>query len=178
MRAYAALSVLVFHFTLVPAMKLPINSGSFGVDVFFVLSGFIIAWSADKDVRHFLVHRLIRVLPTYWIVTSLGFAMILLAMPLADALGWYGQSLLFLTRADGRPPIIFVGWTLVYELAFYLLYAVLLKVSRGAAPYLCIAILAVLAWGLDRYGVPMRPLAAACRVRLRPGDLRRGQIPR
>ena len=157
LRAYAALSVLVFHFTLVPAMMLPINSGSFGVDVFFVLSGFIIAWSADKSTHHFLLHRLIRVLPTYWIVTTLGFGMTLLAMSLPDALGWYGQSLLFLTRADGRPPIIFVGWTLLYELFFYVIYAGALRLGARLAPWLCVVLFGALAYGLDRMGAPMRP---------------------
>lgn len=167
LRAFAALSVMFFHFSLVPASAMPWHFGSFGVDIFFVLSGFIIAYSATKDSRHFLAHRLIRVLPTYWIVTSLGAALCLLAMPVGDVLGWWGQSLAFLTRADGRPPIIFVGWTLVYELAFYLIYATALATGRKAAPYVAIAILALLAFAL-----PLLPvtLSGASTV-LRPWPL-------
>jgi exopolysaccharide production protein ExoZ len=148
LRAFAALSVVFFHFSLVPASAKPWHFGSFGVDIFFVLSGFIIAYSADRDSRHFLTHRLIRVLPTYWIVTSLGAAICALGMPWQQAAGWWGQSLAFLTRADGRPPIIFVGWTLVYELAFYLIYTSALTAGRKAAPYVAMGILAVLAFAL------------------------------
>lgn len=165
LRAFAALSVVFFHFSLVPAAAMPWHFGSFGVDLFFVLSGFIIAYSADRDSRHFLLHRLFRVLPTYWIVTSLGAAMCLLAMPLGAVAGWYGQSLLFLTGADGRPPIIFVGWTLVYELAFYLIYSVALATGRKAAPFAAIAILGLLAFAL-----PFIPIAGAAAV-LRPWPL-------
>ena len=148
LRAFAALSVVFFHFSLVPALAMPWRFGSFGVDIFFVLSGFIIAYSADRDSRHFLAHRLIRVLPTYWIVTSLGAAMCLVAMPVGAVLGWYGQSLVFLTSPQGRPPIILVGWTLVYELAFYLIFAVVLAAGRKLAPFLAIVVGAALAYGL------------------------------
>jgi len=167
LRAYAALSVVFFHFSLVPASAMPWHFGSFGVDLFFVLSGFIITYSATRDSRHFLVHRLIRVLPTYWIVTTLGAAICMLGMPWLDALGWWGQSLAFLTRADGRPPIIMVGWTLVYELAFYLLYAALLTAGRKVAPFLAIALLAALAFAL-----PLLPVTLpAASVVLRPWPL-------
>lgn len=160
LRAYAAISVALFHFSLVPASAMPWHFGSFGVDLFFVLSGFIIAYSADRDSRHFLAHRLIRVLPTYWIVTSLGAAICLLGMPALDVLGWWGQSAAFLTNAQGRPPIIFVGWTLVYELAFYLIFALALGVARKAAPVAAIVLLVLLGLAL-----PLIPLSAATVLR-------------
>jgi exopolysaccharide production protein ExoZ len=138
-------------------MSVPLHYGSFGVDLFFVLSGFIIAYSADRNSRHFLVHRLIRVLPPYWVATLLGFLMCLLGMKALDAFGWFAQSLAFVTRADGRPPIIFVGWTLVYELAFYFLFAVLLRIWPRLAPLLCGVVLVFLAYGLQRTGLPLRP---------------------
>jgi exopolysaccharide production protein ExoZ len=156
LRAYAALSVAMFHFSLVPATAMPWQYGSFGVDLFFVLSGFIIAYSSDRDPRHFLIHRAIRVLPPYWIATSIGALLVMLAMPLDAAMGWYGQSLIFLTSPEGRPPIIFVGWTLVYELAFYLVYAIILHANRRWAPVIAIPVLTFLAYAPQAAGVPMR----------------------
>jgi exopolysaccharide production protein ExoZ len=171
LRAFAALSVVFFHFSLVPASAMPWHYGSFGVDLFFVLSGFIIAYSATRDSRHFLAHRLIRVLPTYWIVTTLGAAICLLGMPALGVLDWWGQSLAFLTRADGRPPIIFVGWTLVYELAFYLIYSLALISGRKAAPYLAIALLLAVAF-VPPLLVPYVPAAGAALLPwLRPWPL-------
>jgi exopolysaccharide production protein ExoZ len=167
LRAYAALSVALFHFSLVPASAMPWHYGSFGVDLFFVLSGFIIAYSADRNSRNFLAHRLIRVLPTYWVTTTIGAAICALGMPFIAVLGWYGQSLFFLTSPEGRPPINFVGWTLVYELAFYLLYALVLMMNRKAAPILAIVLLAIVAFALPL--VPM-PHSGAAMV-LRPWPL-------
>lgn len=162
LRAFAAIHVALFHFALIPAAAVPWHYGSFGVDLFFVLSGFIIAWSSKENHRHFLAHRVIRVLPPYWIVTCLLGLLVLLAMPAAAALGWIGRSLLFLYGADGRPPILFVGWTLVYELVFYLVYAVALRSGPRRAPALAIVALFVLAYGGRRIGIAARdwPLLA------------------
>lgn len=156
LRAYAALSVASFHFALIPAASVPWRFGSFGVDLFFVLSGFIIAYSTTRDPRRFLIHRAFRVLPSYWIVTSLGGLLALLSLPVAVALGWYGQSLLFLTGPEGRPPIIFVGWTIIYELAFYLVYAIVLRVGGRRAPLLAIVVLLILAYGVHAVGLSAR----------------------
>lgn len=156
LRAYAALSVAGFHFALVPAASVPWRFGSFGVDLFFVLSGYIIAYSKARDARRFLIRRALRVLPAYWIVTSLGAMLVLLAMPFGDALAWYGRSLLFLTGPDGRPPIIFVGWTLVYELAFYLSYAVALRLAGSRAPLFAMAALCSIAYGPQVVGLSSR----------------------
>ena len=156
LRAYAAVSVAIFHLALIPASSVPWHYGSFGVDLFFVLSGFIIAWSTRAGHRHFLMHRAVRVLPAYWIATCLFGLLALLAMPTGAALGWIGRSLLFLSGPDGRPPILFVGWTLVYELAFYLVYAVALRAGRRRAPIVAIIALLVLAYGGRLTGITAR----------------------
>lgn len=156
LRAYAAISVATFHFTLVPASSLPWHHGSFGVDLFFVLSGFIIAWSTRNGHRHFLLHRAIRVLPTYWVATGLGGLLVLIVTPAGPALSWIGRSLLLLGGPEGRPLILFVGWTLVYELGFYLIYAAALRAGHGRAPVLAIVALILLAYGGRGLGIAAR----------------------
>ncbi|MBB3695676.1 acyltransferase [Sphingomonas sp. BK580] len=156
LRGYAAVSVATYHFALIPAASVPWRYGSFGVDLFFVLSGFIIAWSTRATHHGFLMHRAIRVLPAYWIATCLFGVIVLVAMPTDAALGWIGRSLLFLHGPDGRPPLLFVGWTLVYELVFYLLYAGALRAGPRRAPLLAIAALPVLAYGGRLIGVAPR----------------------
>jgi exopolysaccharide production protein ExoZ len=144
-RALAALGVVVFHFGLMPATRLPFIIGAAGVDLFFVLSGFIIAHSAARSRRHFLAHRLIRVLPPYWIATLLAALVTLQAMPPGAASGWLVQSLFYLPDPGGRPALIFVAWTLVYELAFYLLYWLALRLAGARAPLAVLPVLALLA---------------------------------
>ena len=144
-RALAAIGVVVFHFGLMPATSLPFGIGASGVDLFFVLSGFIIAHSSTRSARHFLAHRLIRVVPAYWIATLVAALFTLQNLDLAGASGWLVQSLFYLPGPEGRPPLIFVGWTLVYELAFYLLYWAALRFGVRHAPTIALAMLLVFA---------------------------------
>jgi exopolysaccharide production protein ExoZ len=145
-RAFAAIGVVLFHFGLLPATQLPFGVGAAGVDLFFVLSGFIIAHSSARSARHFLAHRLIRVIPAYWIVTAIAALTTLRHIDVAEASGWLLQSLFYLPGPGGRPALIFVAWTLVYELAFYLLFWLALRFGTRLAPW--IATMALLVLGL------------------------------
>lgn len=144
-RALAAIGVVVFHFGLMPATSLPFQIGAFGVDLFFVLSGFIIAHSSARSERHFLARRLIRVIPAYWIATLIAALVTLQGLAPAEAFDWLVQSLFYLPHPQGRPPLIFVAWTLVYELAFYLLYWLALRFGTRTAPPVALMLLLFLA---------------------------------
>jgi len=143
-RALAAIAVVVFHFGLLPATKLRFGVGAAGVDLFFVLSGFIIAHSSARSARHFLAHRLIRVLPAYWIATVIAALFTLQALTGAEALDWLVQSLFYLPGPGGRPALIFVGWTLIYELVFYILYWAALRCGPERAPLVALPLLLIL----------------------------------
>lgn len=145
LRALAAIGVVIFHVGLMPGTGLPFQVGAAGVDIFFVLSGFIIAYSSSRDARQFLPRRLVRVLPAYWIATVIAAAFTLQKMPLPDAADWLMQSLFYLPHPQGRPVLIFVAWTLVYELAFYLLYWLAFLAGVRRAPLLMLAALPALA---------------------------------
>lgn len=144
-RALAALGVVLFHFGLMPATGLPFRVGASGVDLFFVLSGFIIAHSSARSARHFLALRLIRVIPAYWIATLIAALFTLQNLGPSDAFDWLLQSLFYLPGPGGRPALIFVAWTLVYELAFYLLYRLALQFGTRTAPMIGLALLLMLA---------------------------------
>jgi exopolysaccharide production protein ExoZ len=128
LRAYAALAVVIFHtgFTF-PHM---LQMGKFGVDIFFVISGYIMARICDTDSRWFLRRRLIRILPPYWVLTFLLFVFSLwfpsLLLSTHPGFTELLKSLFFVPyyRADGLiRPLLFVGWSLNYEMLFYLLVA-------------------------------------------------------
>jgi exopolysaccharide production protein ExoZ len=77
LRATAALMV-VFHHSIssLPAVKsmLPSDFGASGVDIFFVVSGFIIVVATHSKARgagEFFIARLVRVAPIYWIITTI-----------------------------------------------------------------------------------------------------------
>ncbi|HEX7760137.1 MAG TPA: acyltransferase [Caulobacteraceae bacterium] len=132
LRAAAAIAVAVYH--AFQWMDGGFEAGRAGVDVFFVISGFIM-WSitAGRQVRprSFLWRRLTRVAPTYWVIT-LVLAATAVAwpafLPNVQA-GWSHMllSMAFITHRgpNGLPfPVLPAGWTLNYEAEFYLIFAV------------------------------------------------------
>ncbi len=130
LRLVAALAVVGAH---LPA----IHRGHWGVDLFFVISGFVIALSSHGNSRNFLAKRIIRVAPIYWILTLGVFSIAIVAPMLLNSTSsdpvHLIKSLLFIPfdkNGTGHRPILFVGWTLNFEMYFYLVFAAALALSR------------------------------------------------
>ncbi|WP_246775904.1 acyltransferase family protein [Methylobacterium aquaticum] len=150
-----------------PAAWLPWPAG---VDVFFVISGFIIVHASSPlhgraDARRtFLAHRIARVVPLYWLATTVVLALAWARPGLlgtgAEGPGYLAASYLFwpMARADGAvQPLYSLGWTLNYEMAFYVVFALVLPLGRRAA---VLGVLALLA-GLVVIGRVAGPLPVA-----------------
>ena len=103
--------------------------GWVGVEIFFVISGFVIAASArNATPGSFLRHRIIRVFPALWICTTLAFVMLLASgQSLSTLLPAYIRSL-FLSPVG--PYIDGVIWTLMVEAVFYSLIFLILLAGR------------------------------------------------
>jgi peptidoglycan/LPS O-acetylase OafA/YrhL len=99
--------------------------GSSGVDVFFVLSGFIMVGVAGRQVgpQAFLWRRVTRIYPIYWLATFATLALAMVSPTLGAALeqGSLWRSLLLIPAET--PLFVSVGWTLVHEMYFYLVFA-------------------------------------------------------
>ena len=115
--------------------------GNSGVDVFFVISGLIMVQATARrpvGPALFMRQRLTRVVPLYWLVTLGVFTLVWLWPGLfsstdADPIK-LAKSLAFIPyqRPDGElHPLVFLGWTLNYEMAFYLLFSVGLLAGRA-----------------------------------------------
>jgi peptidoglycan/LPS O-acetylase OafA/YrhL len=68
LRAIAALSVVYVHCTTAGDYNFP-STGAFGVDIFFIISGFIIAYAVSENTELFLVKRIVRIAPLYILAT-------------------------------------------------------------------------------------------------------------
>lgn len=115
-----------------------------GVDIFFVVSGFIMVHASASlfgrpgATRLFLERRIARIVPLYWAATTL-FLLIGLAVPAvlnsgAPGIGQIAASYLFwptLSTQGLVQPVYSLGWTLNYEMLFYVLFAASLVLPRG-----------------------------------------------
>lgn len=185
LRAFAATAVVFTHATtrigyLFPEGKASshlfdgisgqVRVGDAGVDLFFVISGFVMLYVHRNDfgqpgaVTGFFKKRITRIVPLYWLLTTVAVSVTVLSPGLftthyaaADP-AWVAGSYLFLPiPAPGRElsPVIGVGWTLNYEMFFYLVFGVLLTLPRPAALPFLLASFTVLV-GL---GVALAPAA-------------------
>ncbi|MDY6949224.1 MAG: acyltransferase [Pseudomonadota bacterium] len=139
LRAFAAFSVVLHHVTdMLENYIANIDTGIYffhgGVDIFFVISGFVMCAAVEsrpQSPRAFLAARLARIVPIYWLLTGVAALALLAGLHL---FGWPGFSwhqligslLFFPTFQDGHflKPILFVGWTLNFEMLFYVLFAI------------------------------------------------------
>ena len=140
LRFVAAAFVLVYHFTffgpasgLSPvsfeALSVVSRYGGLGVNLFFIISGFVILMTAQNSTPlQFVVARAVRLYPAYWVcctATYLG----LLALPhsaFSVSLGQYLANLTMISPLVGIEYVDGVYWSLLVELHFYLLVFVLL----------------------------------------------------
>jgi len=123
LRAIAALSVVYRHCTIAGDYKFP-SFGTFGVDIFFVISGFIIAYIVSKNTDGFLLKRIIRIWPLYILATIAMTLTVVLFPTLVQSttisLQGFIKSILFIPGPENRGlPILGQGWTLNFEMFFY-----------------------------------------------------------
>ncbi len=103
-----------------------------GVDLFFCISGFVMCYSylnSKFSGWDFFRARVIRIVPIYWIFTTVIFVTTILVGSSPDY-KWFFQSLLFFVDLENRSPILAAGWTLQYEMFFYLLFAIVIMFFR------------------------------------------------
>ncbi len=152
LRAIAALTVVIYHVG-IEATSVCTGTGRscsyefmFGVNgvaLFFMISGFIMAttsWSAfaaPGGASDFMRRRITRIVPLYWLVTSLAVVGAILAppmlnVPVVDPV-YIADSYLFwpVARVNGLVrPIANLGWTLNLEMFFYAVFSVALLFRR------------------------------------------------
>lgn len=150
-RAIAALAVVFYHSGYQP------DYGAYGVEVFFVLSGVVMAMLMQTEASPLLfsARRIIRIVPLYWTMTTIA-AFLIWLMPgdrvsaRSGNIVEYLQSLFFIPYFNsGRGlivPMLNPGWTLNYEMTFYFSCAFALFLSRKYSSYL--ALFVVLFWWL------------------------------
>jgi len=164
LRGFAVLLVMVHHF-MSPYYHFQhtnivgdffSNYGSFGVDLFFVISGFImsyILYTTKRDFKIFLLNRVIRIVPNYWfwttVVLVIGIKIDTLFIASAT-LESVVMSLFFISHDHPSAllsyyPTLTVGWTLNLEMFFYFFISIILLFNmKTKTNILTIAIILIL----------------------------------
>jgi exopolysaccharide production protein ExoZ len=142
-RALACMLVAIYHGSALignwygekPLLTLT-NFGFSGVNMFFVISGLIIYHAHYRDVDHYrkvpdyLLKRLVRIYPLYWVVFFFlgGWKVLANRMEIGD---FMSNAFLF---SSSRSLVVAVSWTLAYEMLFYGIFiAFIVKRSLGLA---------------------------------------------
>lgn len=155
-QALRGIAALLVVFTHLPAMEVKHGGEQFlpaftrfgisGVDLFFVISGFImvyVTWDQSRNVKNslkFLFTRLTRIYPIYWVIALLVLGA-WIVRPSLISFDPAKTSLIksFLLWPDQTLPMLKVAWTLVHELYFYFVFALILLLPRKfLLPALCV----------------------------------------
>jgi exopolysaccharide production protein ExoZ len=156
LRAVAVVCVVITHVVGAASLYGPDSAllkildgwGLFGVDLFFVISGFVMAYTHStnpKSIKLFILNRLLRIAPLYWVIT-ISLACVLLSMPgifssLRFDLYHIVASLFFMSKfLTANEPLVLVGWTLEYEMLFYVVFAFCLTVASDRVRYVILLI--------------------------------------
>lgn len=113
-------------------------NGQAGVDLFFIISGFIIAYSTHEEGRSspraFIIRRFFRVYPVFIISLLLCYLVVNIAKPI-DLFSLLKSALLVHTNYTLHGPffgynILYTAWTLTYELYFYLIFVFAISINH------------------------------------------------
>lgn len=169
LRFLAAFCVVVSHGFIFTAQGHPIDAGvveffgwvgGWSVNLFFCISGFVIAHSAQGlDSGAFLRHRLLRIYPAYWLAAAVVFGTkwVLFGNPPSSEFSFASLTLLPLGQ---RPYPLWIEWSLIYEVFFYLLFSLFWTLRSPRFVLICatlwlVAIAAVAflkpGWASERY---------------------------
>ena len=176
LRFVAAMLVVLAHSTAMVNERMHLDmfkwrAGWSGVDIFFVISGFVMAISSGTLITRangwkiFITRRLIRIVPLYWVATTLKLATILALPTLAldSPLELWNTiaSYLFIPTFDDTSllaaPLLKVGWTLNYEMFFYAIFT--LALFLGKSPLKFTAAIFAIAVAVNLFSTPKFPYA-------------------
>jgi exopolysaccharide production protein ExoZ len=122
--------------------------GGFGVDLFFILSGlvmYLVSKNTTITATSFFVKRVTRVAPAYWFYTSILIVLLFIFPKEFGFTDFNAESLIksyFLIPSQnpsgiGLFPVLTVGWTLIFEMAFYTILAISIGISKKYSVLIC-----------------------------------------
>jgi peptidoglycan/LPS O-acetylase OafA/YrhL len=139
LRGLAALLVVLFHLTIhTEQSHLGFNLGVTGVDLFFIISGFVIFMSINSisSTKEFIINRFTRLYPTYWTCVSFTFILYFIVNKISNIRNTISftdylanltmfQSYFKISNIDGP------YWTMIIEMLFYIFIAIIFSIKQS-----------------------------------------------
>lgn len=168
LRAVAATMVLLYHLARTTAFgwqeahawhaglgRFVEAIGFAGVDLFFVISGVVMVYSSydrlgeSREIAPFIKRRVARIYPLYWVCTVAVLALAWALPGIASREKFAASGLLksFILWPQAEYPVVAVGWTLTFEMYFYLAFAGLIALPCRLLPW------ALAGWGAFTLGL-------------------------
>ncbi|WP_165794746.1 acyltransferase family protein [Kinneretia aquatilis] len=153
LRGLAALAVVFFHyttqhqklFTPATAASFSVPWGHLGVNLFFIISGFVIFMTLDRcrQPMDFVVSRFSRLFPSYWLAIALTFTVVsIFGLPGKEVSAWQAAANVVMLHGFAHiPHVDGVYWTLEVEMLFYIAMFTLYRVGQLSAVHRAIAVL-------------------------------------
>lgn len=171
MRAIAAITVVIFHISQKTERYADYSLdwslfANVGVDIFFIISGYIIMYISsvkETNIKSFLKARVIRVMPIYWLLTLVSLFVYLYNSNLvnssaAETAIWSS----FILLPGNGTFLVLVGWTLTYEFFFYIIFSTSLLIKSEYKYYIPIFLITILVL----YGILFDCESFVCNQRL------------
>ncbi len=145
LRGFAAIYVMLFHLGSLCGIELT-GTGGRTARLFFVISGFIITWSFRRtqdrplaQLRRYAIRRAARIYPPYWVVFAITLPLFLIGV--TKGAWWHRDPIniiqnFFLTQIPHQN-IVFVSWSLVFEIFFYCLFGLAVILLGIPVIFLC-----------------------------------------
>ncbi len=149
LRAIAAMMVVFFHIL----AKLESSSlhdnffyvGAAGVDLFFVISGYIMVYITEKketSPSYFILSRFERIYPIYLLFTLIALCIYIINPSLINSSGETSIVMsFFYIPLENKLMLVQVGWTLIYEMFFYVLFFISMIINYKNRITICILII-------------------------------------
>lgn len=145
LRFVAALSVVLYHYAFrghaadnmtvmpYPSIAPVAKYGYLGVDMFFMISGFVIFMTVSAgSARRFVISRVVRLYPAFWVCCTVTFIVSLIAGGAVYPVSWY-QYAINMTMLGGLTKVEYIDsvyWSLFLEMKFYALVFILLILRK------------------------------------------------
>ncbi len=203
LRAIAVLSVVVHHAAKydqnisVGPLQHTLVEGAHGVDLFFVISGFVLSYptlarlhggnNASFDVARYLAHRFIRILPPYYFAVGLGCLVLYAVTQLHLSMPWgiVGPNvtplevLKQLVFFDNRPQLVNGSfWSLAVEFRWYFAFPLLLVLwTKSRRAFALLAVVLVFVANLTRAGALDMAIMPAFMLGIAAADIEIRELP-